>query len=288
MSKSIIKYLFLLVCLWHNLVFGQAVQTLRSSTADYAILLTMPNCHGEMGSINLKNSDDLVIPSYSFDNHNFKAFDHNIDIEIGDHQLFVVLDGNLDIFDLSIRPNEDISFDYINISPANCQGKNGRLSVAITGSGTSMSGPFTGSGTIIFNTASFGTSMDIAVDAGSYTLSAVLNETVRIDTTIIVPKDNCNVYIPNAIHRFSSSGPNKRFILFFQEGINPLILEYHIYDRWGNLVYTKLNFETKQFTDWWDGSCNGEPCASDVYSYIVRIDFGDGQIEERLGTVHVF
>ncbi len=246
-----------------------------------------PDCCGELGSIDVSASGGEGTLTYSIDNGTFLPGSMIDGIAAGRHTLQAMDEAGCVIqVEFEILPEEMISmdplaFDFIDITPTDCFGDNGRIQAVITGSGTQA----TGSGTIFFNNAAFGTEIDIEVDAGRYQLSAIDGGTIRIDSLITVASEGCDIYIPNVISDNSVQGNNNRFIIFAQEGLNPTILTYQIFDRWGNKMYERFNLETTQFSEWWDGTCNGSPCEEDVYSYYVEIDLGRGNVEERAGTV---
>lgn len=277
MSHAITKLICVILILSHFTLNGQ------SELNVFSIDILKPQCFGEKGSITVGHYADEKI-MYSFDNHSFKPYSQAIEIETGFYQLILQTDSDFDIIDVSIQPQEEISFTTFEIFPANCAGQNGKIVASITGSGTA-SFPNTGSGTILFNSTSFGQNIDIEVDAGSYSLTAFLNEGTRIDTTINVPSLNCRVYFPNAIYPNSNEGLNKRFIPGFETGTIPLIRSYMIFDRWGSLIYKRENIDSLQFDEWWDGTCFGEPCSPGVYSYRVQIDYESGKSIEETGTI---
>ena len=53
------------------------------------------------------------------------------------------------------------------------------------------------------------------------------------------------------------------------------MIEFRIYNRWGQLVYDNDTPETG-----WDGNVNGNPAPSDVYVYKIVLNLPDGQVEE--------
>ena len=251
------------------------------------VIVDNPVCCGELGNIDVLTSGGVGSLSYSVDNGPFLAGATIEGIAAGRHTLQAMdEEGCVVQVEFEIQPEEIISmgplaFEFIDITPADCFGDNGRIRAAITGSGTQA----TGSGTIFFNNASFGNEIDISVDAGRYELSAIDGGMIRLDTLIIIESEGCDIYIPNVIRDNSVQGDNNRFIIFAEEGLNPTILVYQIFDRWGNKMYERFNLETTQFSEWWDGSCNGSPCEQDVYAYYVKVDLGRGNVVERTGTV---
>jgi hypothetical protein len=249
--------------------------------------ITNPKCVGEEGRIRLIGEDNTKDIHYSFSGEIFYPYQAALNLEVGVYQLLVKQEKAIRYFNFSIMPDEEISFEFINIEPANCIGQGGRIQAAITGSGTAQQAN-TGSGTILFNSRSFGREIDVEVDAGRYTLTAFLTEDIRVDTTFFVTQETCEVYVPNAFNPRSTEGLNKRFVLGFSTETNPIINTYTIYDRWGSLVYERNNIEANQFTEWWDGSCFGEPCDPGIYVYKINVSFETGDSVDRIGTLTLF
>ncbi len=57
------------------------------------------------------------------------------------------------------------------------------------------------------------------------------------------------------------------------------IIEFRVYDRWGQLVYSGQNLSG------WDGRYQGNPAPSDVYAYFILLDIRDCEQQEKKGNV---
>jgi len=275
------KAILLTLCIAYIVpLLGQGISLI--SQGEITLEVQMPACHGERGKIIPQNANHR--PSeYSFDNLNFSAFTDTLEFDIGNHHIFLKSNNEIEFLEFIILPTEDISFDFISIIPADCDGKNGRIISSVTGSG-SASFPNMGNGTILVNSENYGPSIDLILDSGDYTLTAFLNDNISRDTIINIPGGDCNVYFPNVIYPNSSEGRNTRFTLGFKQGSNPLIQTYRIYDKWGSLIFNRENIVQSEFLDWWDGMCFGERCETGTYSYVVKINFESGKIIEESGT----
>lgn len=258
---------------------------LQDQVRGYSISVNQPECFGEFGQVTIMSSATDVSYAAALDNDDFSTVSSFQDVTVGVHSVRIVDKSGEHTIDFRMMPEEDIGFDFVDVFPANCLGENGRIVGAITGSGSSGA-EYIGSGILVFESTEIGPTIDVNVDAGEYTLSAVLDDNIRRDTILIVPSRSCDVYIPNVIIGSTLSGNNDQFQLFFDEGLTPFVLDYLIYDRWGNLVYEQNNFEAVGFDDWWEGDCLGSPCAVGTYVYLVIIDMGDDVILERKGTVN--
>ncbi len=254
-------------------------------TSQYSLNISKPQCFGESGGITIIAKQIGVSYLAALDSDEFTTASVWEEVTVGSHKIKIIDESGHHTIDFSMMPEEDIGFDFVEVLPANCLGENGRILGAITGSGSSGA-EYVGSGTLVFESIEVGPTIDVNVSAGEYTLSAVLNENIRQDSILIVPSENCDVYIPNVIIGSTLSGNNNEFKLFFDEALNPFVLDYLIYDQWGNLIYKRNNFDAAQFDDWWQGDCGDSPCAAGTYVYLVIMDMGGGVIVERKGTVY--
>ncbi len=87
-----------------------------------------------------------------------------------------------------------------------------------------------------------------------------------------------DISIPN-IFNPTSTGGNNLWIVTLPTG--SLVSEVHIYDRWGNQVFTSKN-ENQMM---WDGTYQGKELSSGVYVYHVKVIDGDGKISMLYGDV---
>ncbi|MCB0659342.1 MAG: gliding motility-associated C-terminal domain-containing protein, partial [Saprospiraceae bacterium] len=60
-----------------------------------------------------------------------------------------------------------------------------------------------------------------------------------------------------------------------------------IYDRWGNIVFTKKNAQLNNPSDGWDGRYRGQSCAQGVYVWVAEVTYDDGHTEMLHGDVTV-
>jgi hypothetical protein len=90
---------------------------------------------------------------------------------------------------------------------------------------------------------------------------------------IITKPDEVN--IPNVIS--TTSGTNGGFTLYGNDQVK-LINKLAIYDRWGNLMFTRKNFEPNKPELGWDGRFNGKDVVQGVFVYIFEVDInGSGK-----------
>ena len=93
---------------------------------------------------------------------------------------------------------------------------------------------------------------------------------------------NIRVTIPNII-RPGVRFPNDRFTIFANDEID-YVSKMFIYDRWGNLVFSKENFPHSEWTEGWDGKFNGSDVVPGVYVYLIEVVLKDSEEEKRVYT----
>lgn len=107
------------------------------------------------------------------------------------------------------------------------------------------------------------------------------NGCVASDTLFLTVDKNTNVFIPNI---FSPNGDNINDIFRIQGKLLERIEDFRVYDRWGDLVYTRP--DGPPGSDGWDGTAQGgRELAPAVYVYIARLYHSDGTDELVTGTV---
>lgn len=91
------------------------------------------------------------------------------------------------------------------------------------------------------------------------------------------------VFVPNA---FSPDGDgwNDWFTLFADTGIQN-INRLVVYDRWGEKIFERLNFQPNDYQSGWNGLIRGQPAPPGVYVYWFEILRADGRIDVLKGNV---
>ena len=125
------------------------------------------------------------------------------------------------------------------------------------------------------------------INSALYTLTATSDlGCIAVDDVFIRINAVREVYIPNV---FSPNGDGQNDFFAIFPGIPNVqtIQEVGIYDRWGNLVFTRQNINPTDGTQLWDGQFNNQFVGTGAYLYAVRILFLDGEEEWITGTVTV-
>ena len=91
------------------------------------------------------------------------------------------------------------------------------------------------------------------------------------------------LYIPNAFSP-NYDGANDYFTVFGKKGVEQVTL-FRIFDRNGALVYEANGIQPGDEPRGWDGTFNGRPAASGVYTFFAEVRFIDGEVEVFKGGI---
>ncbi|RQO29985.1 hypothetical protein DBR32_13815 [Taibaiella sp. KBW10] len=86
--------------------------------------------------------------------------------------------------------------------------------------------------------------------------------------------------MPNA---FTPNGDGKNDVFGLTNAKFQKLLQFEIYNRWGQQVFTTSNPMTG-----WDGTLSGDQCAQGVYSYIIRVELPNKTIKTYKGDVTLY
>ena len=99
-----------------------------------------------------------------------------------------------------------------------------------------------------------------------------------IEATVEVITKEIEFRIPNVFSP-DGDGDNDYFNVFTNGG-EPVIREFKVYSRWGQLVY-----DNDDPVNGWDGTFKNENAPSDVYIYSIIIDFPSGKTKNEKGDL---
>lgn len=92
------------------------------------------------------------------------------------------------------------------------------------------------------------------------------------------------IYLPNVLQVPSTNAENGLFVPQMGGG-SAKILDFYVYNRWGNIVFQRKDFEAGDTAFAWDGTRNGTLLNPGVYVYFVRVQFRDGRVLLYRGDV---
>ena len=104
--------------------------------------------------------------------------------------------------------------------------------------------------------------------------------------TVFVSKER-PIYIPNAFSP-NGDGLNDIFQIYAKHGIVKEVKKFIVFDRWGEVVFERTNFQPNNQTDvdnGWDGFFKGDALNPAVFVYYAEIEFEDGWVELYKGDV---
>ncbi|MEO6833420.1 MAG: gliding motility-associated C-terminal domain-containing protein, partial [Chitinophagaceae bacterium] len=100
--------------------------------------------------------------------------------------------------------------------------------------------------------------------------------------TVFVRCNGDSVFIPNTFSP-NGDGHNDRF---FPRGTGiDRMMSFRIFNRWGEMVFERLNFAVNDESAGWDGSYKGQQLPPDVYVYTMQSRCEDGQVVQWKGDV---
>ena len=115
--------------------------------------------------------------------------------------------------------------------------------------------------------------------AGYYDVQLVVwNEGGCVDSMAlgICIRDSEAIFLPDV---FSPNGDGSNDVLYVR-GPGILEMNFAIYDRWGNSLFTSENVDQG-----WDGMVNGSQSPSGVYLAVLRAELDDGEVVERTTNI---
>ena len=97
--------------------------------------------------------------------------------------------------------------------------------------------------------------------------------------SVIVDKPR-RIYVPTG---FTPNDDLTNDILLVHGQESAKILDFKVFDRWGELVFRSGDFRPNDITAGWDGTLRGSPLAPDVYVWTLEVEYLDGAKEVLYG-----
>jgi gliding motility-associated-like protein len=105
------------------------------------------------------------------------------------------------------------------------------------------------------------------------------------DSVLVEVEKNRQIFVPNV---FSPNGDGVNDYFYIMTGsVSAQIKSFRVFDRWGNLVFEKMNFVPNVEQEGWNGRYRGEAVPKGTYIFAAEIDFGDGEVELISGEIHL-
>ena len=123
-----------------------------------------------------------------------------------------------------------------------------------------------------------------ALEDGVYTLIVTDINGCKDEATVRISlKDNVIISVPNIIN--TTTGSNNIFSISANSQVKN-ILNLKIYDRWGELLLSRSNFQPNDPAFGWDGTFSGKPVEQGVYVYYIEYETRKG-VDVLVGDVTV-
>ncbi|RMG88156.1 MAG: hypothetical protein D6714_01130 [Bacteroidetes bacterium] len=123
------------------------------------------------------------------------------------------------------------------------------------------------------------------VQSALYTLTVTDPESgcFQTDSVWVFVRPVRDVFIPNAFSP-NGDGNNDSFTIFAGGAVSEIV-DFEIFDRWGELVFARQNFDPNDPSLGWDGTFKGQPLHPGVFTWFAKIRYLDGVQEMRKGSV---
>ena len=132
----------------------------------------------------------------------------------------------------------------------------------------------------------FGGVVNNLFDPTSFTATLIDTAGCTVSATVAVEIEKVReIYIPNSFSP-NDDGLNDIFFINGGRGIDQ-INSFTVYNRWGEVVYSNINFQPNDPDQGWNGTFRGKEVNPAVYVYVAEIKFVDGFEEMYSGDVTV-
>lgn len=104
-----------------------------------------------------------------------------------------------------------------------------------------------------------------------------------VTETLIVNVEEAPEVLVDIVNFLSPNGDGKNDVLIFRGLENYRGNQLSIFNRWGDLVFSKPNYQIDG--EYWDGTWNGQPLPPGIYYYVLNIDVASKPIKSALTIV---
>jgi gliding motility-associated-like protein len=252
-----------------------SIQNEETSYLSIEKIETQPaSCGLPNGSITIKIKGNTEGVRYALDRTQFTNINIFSKLKEGDYQVFIrdtnkcLVMGNTAI---GTKKSDTLQFSF-KVNPSVCSGKTGSFLIENIKNGVP---PFQFS---LNDSTDYKTDLNYTNLAGPYVLFA--KDSLGCSTArkeVFIPKVNCEVFVPTIFSPNDDSN-NDLFKIYANEGLIKTIKSYQIYNRWGIQVYVspQQNTDFMSFNSWWDGTFQGKTAPSDVYIYVIEVEYAEG------------
>ncbi|MEM6965352.1 MAG: gliding motility-associated C-terminal domain-containing protein [Bacteroidota bacterium] len=254
--------------------------------SDILFSLTLPDCFGDLGAINIQTVAGGTAPYlYSIDGVNFYS-GSNFAVESGNYTLYAQDASGCELqTDLEI-PTPPVVSVFVNPEVTIELGENYQIETVTNIPSSEIAGVewlpnFRLSCTDCLNPIAEGLK-----EATTYTVTVTNIYGCKTSASITIQVDRArNIFIPN-VFTPNNDGQNDVFMIFAGKMDQiKTVHTFQIYDRWGEQVYRQDDFMPMDPVYGWDGTLRGKTLNPQVFVYYADIEFIDGYRERFEGDV---
>jgi len=229
---------------------------------------TIDSCNDSRGSLSIQGSNGMNTTGsfeYSLDNITFSEENIFYNLSSGDYTYYLRdINGCVVQDSLFIDKTPEVVLRSIDVTAPDCFTENGIIEIDAGG----------GSGILVYE-INGNAEVDSIIDNlpfGNYEL--IIEDELGCSYTQLVTLESptCPIYIPN-VFTPNFDGRDDYFKAFTNNEYEVGIIDYRIYDRWGELVFVSglYSIHTGEKVYWWDGYFNGKPAEAGVYAYMIEV-----------------
>jgi gliding motility-associated-like protein len=243
------------------------------------VKLTATTCGLENGAMTITASGGSGALLYGYDGGNFSATPGFEKMKAGSYVMEVKDEkGCKDTRSVAIASSDRLTIMGLMTELPSCGANDGRIVASASGGKAPLS--FSVDSVHFQSSASFPNLI-----AGEYSVSAQDADGCRVSQRIQIHSDcNAALHFPTSFSP-NGDGINDTFNLYFSSG-EVKILRFMVYDRWGVAIY---GFDNRSFVTngdvLWDGNIDGSKSPAQAYSYVLEVEFGNGETFVYRSTV---
>ena len=237
-------------------------------------------CNDSNGTIFLQASGGSGSYLYSINNDSFQLISTYSGLSSDTYLANVVdEDGCTAEVELRVDSGEPIIINKLDAMGPDCENLFGSIDIVAEGGNGLIS--YSLNGDILSSNPYFNN-----LDVGDYSILVVDDKGCQDSLQARFEFPACPIYIPNVFSP-QADGTNDLFQVFTNGVYDVEVLEFSIFDRWGNHLWQGGDFtlHTAELSDWWDGTFRSKECNTGVYVYMIRVRHRNGLEELYSGDL---
>lgn len=244
------------------------------------IRIRKPSCGIKDGEVEIITENNPEQMFFSLNNQSFQKNNFYDDLEAGFYKLTILNDlGCKTDTTIIMETSSSPEIDSIIIKNSQCEVSDGMIEIISKNALDSL--------TYSIDSTSFQKSNIFnKLVKGSYEIF-VKNSNNCITKRIITLNEDCaaKVFFPNSFTPNRDSFNDAWCIYFTKESlkINKLL----IFNRWGEVIYEKSNFEVRSGESLWDGLLNGKAVISGIYTYRCEVQLSPKESFLYRGVIQI-